>query len=118
MTRQLPLTPLLIISLTIAVPAVLLAACGGGGTPPPEQAAPASEPPPPAPPETGETPLPGAEGTAGRPEMSAEECEARGTVVGDPGDGSVHRPEFRCPDGREPIGTVPSGIEGAVCCES
>ena len=118
MTRQLPRTIPLILSLALS-PAVLVAACGGGGTPPPEQAAaPAAEPPPPAPPGTGEAPLPGAEETAGRPQMTVEECEARGAVVGDPGDGSVHRPEFRCPDGREPIGTVPSGIEGAVCCES
>lgn len=49
--------------------------------------------------------------------MTVEECEARqGTVVGDIGDGAVHRPDYVCPSGEPPIGTVPSGIEGAVCC--
>jgi hypothetical protein len=61
-------------------------------------------------------PGPGEE-PADRPEMSVEACEgAGGTVVGDIGDGAVHRPEYRCADGQEPMGRVPSGIEGAVCC--
>lgn len=72
-------------------------------------------------PETSEEaePLPGAsdEESASRPEMTAEACEeAGGTVVGDIGDGAVHRPEYRCENGESPIGRVPSGIEGAVCC--
>ena len=57
------------------------------------------------------------EPTAERPQMTAEACEGQGgTVVGDIGDGAVHRPDYRCADGQEPIGTVPSGIEGSVCC--
>lgn len=58
-------------------------------------------------------PPPGAE----RPEMSAEQCVAYGAeVIGDIGDGSTHRTDYVCPGGDEPIGTVPVGIEGAVCC--
>lgn len=56
--------------------------------------------------------------------LTAKECERQGgTVVGDPGDGSVHDPEYRCEDsGEPPIGSIvtedgkPFGIEGAVCC--
>jgi len=49
--------------------------------------------------------------------MAPESCTAQGgTVVGDPGDGSTHRPDFRCPSGKAPIGEVDQGIEGAVCC--
>lgn len=54
---------------------------------------------------------------AERPEMSAEQCaEAGAEVVGDIGDGSTHRPDYVCASGAAPIGTVPVGIEGAVCC--
>lgn len=65
----------------------------------------------------------------GGPQMPTEtftpaECEAAGgTVVGDPGDGSVHRPGYVCSEsGEPPIATVrneeggPIFIEGAVCC--
>lgn len=55
--------------------------------------------------------------------LSAEECEARGgQIMGDPGDGRIHRPEYRCPNGKPPIGTVSyeTGemipVEGSVCC--
>ena len=52
-----------------------------------------------------------------RPEMSAADCEAKGgTVVGDIGDGKIHRPEFRCPSGSPPIGRIALGVEGSVCC--
>jgi hypothetical protein len=51
-----------------------------------------------------------------RPSWTAEACEAVGRVVGDIGDGRVHRPDFRCEDGRQPVASVPLGIEGAVCC--
>jgi hypothetical protein len=60
-----------------------------------------------------------------RPGLSAAECEAQGgKIVGDIGDGAVHRPDYQCPDsGAAPIGTVvsdpdgPVAIEGAVCCK-
>lgn len=52
-----------------------------------------------------------------RPSMSAEECEQQGgTVVGDIGDGAVHRSDYVCPSGGRPIGSVPLGVEGSVCC--
>lgn len=50
-------------------------------------------------------------------EMSQEDCAAKGgTLVGDIGDGAIHRPEYRCPSGSPPIGRVALGIEGSVCC--
>ncbi len=50
-------------------------------------------------------------------EMSAEDCTAKGgELVGDIGDGAIHRPEYRCKSGSPPIGRVPLGIEGSVCC--
>jgi len=57
--------------------------------------------------------------------LTPKQCEREGgTVVGDPGDGSVHDPEYRCEkSGEPPIGTIvtedgePFGIEGAVCCK-
>jgi hypothetical protein len=52
-----------------------------------------------------------------RPEMTTEACESQGgSVVGDIGDGAVHRPDYVCPNGSPPIGTVPLGVEGSVCC--
>lgn len=58
-------------------------------------------------------PPPGAE----RPEMSAEQCADYGAeVIGDIGDGRTHRTDYLCPSGSEPIGTVPVGTEGSVCC--
>src|SRR5262245_7693524 len=56
------------------------------------------------------------DGFAERPLMTFAACEARGVVVPDIGNGKVHRPEYRCLDGRVPVGTVDWGIEGAVCC--
>jgi hypothetical protein len=57
--------------------------------------------------------------------LTAAACEAQGgTVVGDIGDGAVHRPDYRCPgSGAPPIGAIanepggPVAIEGAVCCK-
>lgn len=43
-------------------------------------------------------------------------------MVGDIGDGAVHRPEYVCPSGHPPLGSIvagagePIGVEGAVCC--
>ena len=56
--------------------------------------------------------------------LTAAACEAAGgQVVGDIGDGAIHRSDYRCPDsGEAPLGTIvadPSGpvaVEGAVCC--
>jgi hypothetical protein len=64
-------------------------------------------------------------GSDQRPELTAAACESEGgTVIGDIGDGAIHRPEYRCPDsGEAPIGSVvadPGGavaVEGSVCCK-
>lgn len=61
---------------------------------------------------------------AGAP-FTAAECQAAGgEVVGDIGDGAIHRPGYRCPkSGEAPLGPVraeaggPLAIEGAVCCK-
>lgn len=72
----------------------------------------------PAPSESEETTPPDGEPEqAEHPTLSAEECEAQGgELVGDIGDGATHRPDYVCPSGAPPIGTVPLGIEGSVCC--
>lgn len=76
-----------------------------------------------------ETPEPAAETPATdgeqKPGLTASACEAQGgKVVGDIGDGAIHRPEYRCADsGEAPIGSIvadpggPVAIEGAVCCK-
>jgi hypothetical protein len=49
--------------------------------------------------------------------LTPEECTARGgSVVGDIGDGATHRPDYLCANGAPPLGNVPLGIEGSVCC--
>ena len=60
---------------------------------------------------------------AERPALTAKECEAAsGTVVGDIGDGAIHRPDYKCANGQAPIGSIkaeqgePIAVEGAVCC--
>jgi hypothetical protein len=52
------------------------------------------------------------------PTLSVGECESRGVLVGDIGDGRTQQPDFLCPDGQRPIGRVALGIEGSVCCAS
>ncbi len=59
----------------------------------------------------------------GAPLITSDTCQTMGgTVFGDPGDGSVLSPEFRCPSGDPPIGTIffvedeAVAVEGAVCC--
>lgn len=86
--------------------AVVLAGCG-------------SSQPPPASPPSG---VP-ATGAPERKAVTQGECEAQGgSVVGDIGDGATHRPDYVCPSGRPPLGTIaapaggPMPIEGAVCC--
>lgn len=61
--------------------------------------------------------------TAERPSLSEQACAERGgVVVGDIGDGAIHRPDYACESGAPPIGTIvadeggPMGVEGAVCC--
>jgi len=71
----------------------------------------------PAEPSSGQEQLPPPPASADREDLTAEECEGRGgTVVGDIGDGAIHRAEYRCADGQEPIATVHVGVEGSVCC--
>jgi hypothetical protein len=83
---------------------VSLTACGGAS---PEPEEPAGE----------QTELPPDSEQAERPSMTAEECEAQGgQVVGDIGDGAIHRPEYRCESGEPPVGSIPLGVEGSVCC--
>lgn len=64
-----------------------------------------------------------ATGTPASKTLTKEECEAKsGTVVGDIGDGAIHRPDYVCASGKPPLGSIaqpaggPIAIEGAVCC--
>jgi hypothetical protein len=90
--------------------------CGGSQSPPeaPAKAQPAVQP-------TAEPPNPG----PARPELTAEACKASGgEVIGDIGDGAIHRPDYRCPSGAAPSGNIrapeggPIAVEGSVCCPS
>lgn len=66
---------------------------------------------------TGEEAPPPGEAAPARASMTAEECEsAGGAVVGDIGDGATQPPDYICPSGQPPLGTIPVGIEGSVCC--
>jgi len=58
-----------------------------------------------------------------RKSLSSAECELQGgRVVGDIGDGAIHRPDYTCESGKPPLGDVrpaegePVAIEGSVCC--
>jgi len=58
-----------------------------------------------------------------RPLMTRAQCSAEGgTVIGDIGDGAIHRPEYRCESGEPPIARItylegePIASEGEVCC--
>lgn len=58
-----------------------------------------------------------------RPLMTRAECtNAGGQVIGDIGDGAIHRPEYRCESGEPPIARItylegePIAAEGEVCC--
>lgn len=58
-----------------------------------------------------------------RPALTDAECQEKGgTVVGDIGDGAIHRPDYLCASGQPPLGSIraaeggPVAIEGAVCC--
>lgn len=78
-----------------------LAGCGGAKTAPPVESG----------------------GAAVNTELTAEACTAGGgEVVGDIGDGAIHRPGYLCPSGKAPTGPIrqpeggPIAVEGAVCC--
>lgn len=88
--------------------AAALAGCGGSKTPAPE--------PPDGDPKAAPSGAPKAA-------LTQEACEAQGgEVVGDIGDGATHRPDYVCPSGRPPLGSIsppeggPVAIEGSVCC--
>ncbi len=77
-------------------------------TAPAGDAAPPSDAPPPA---------------AERETLSAAACtEKGGQVIGDIGDGAIHRPDYRCASGLPPIADIrpsegePVAVEGSVCC--
>ena len=83
--------------------------------------------PPPGEPEAGAPGLPADEASDPEPSgegMTAAECEAAGgVVVGDIGDGAIHRPDYVCPEsGEAPLATIeaepdgPIAVEGSVCC--
>ena len=100
-------------SLSVFWTCALLLACGHKQSPPVES--PAAEPPAEAPVDVPAQPE--------RPTMTADECTASGgAVVGDIGDGAIHRPDYRCPSGAEPSGSIqeskdgPVAVEGSVCC--
>ena len=73
------------------------------------------------PPTQEEKPAPAGEST--RPTLTAADCESKGgRVVGDIGDGAIHRPDYTCEGGQPPLGNIgsaegePVAIEGSVCC--
>jgi hypothetical protein len=58
-----------------------------------------------------------------RPALTTAECEAKnGQIVGDIGDGAIHRPDYTCANGQPPLGSItpaeggPVATEGSVCC--
>lgn len=99
----------------VVVSSGVMVGCGGASAP---AQAPGEIPArPSAPPESTSSEAPA------RPPLTVEECEASGgSVVGDIGDGAIHRPEYRCPNGAKPSGSIraaeggPIAIEGSVCC--
>lgn len=102
-------------TLAIALGCALLASCSKK---------PATEPTTSPAPEA-ETPSPAEGNHEERPGLTPAACEAQGgKVIGDIGDGAIHRPDYRCPDsGDPPLGSVvaepggPVAIEGSVCCK-
>jgi len=89
---------------------LLLSACANKGTPPPGEAPGADVPPGPSP-------------APARSTISAAECEAQqAVVVGDIGDGAIHKPGYTCASGKPPIADIrpaegePVAVEGSVCC--
>jgi hypothetical protein len=99
---------------TVVLGFALLSACSKSSTPATTTPAPTEEPKPAS-----------DGGDDQRPSLTAAACEGQGgKVVGDIGDGAVHRPDYRCEgSGEAPIGSIvadpggPVAIEGAVCCK-
>lgn len=61
---------------------------------------------------------------SGRPSISKTDCEAQGgEVIGDIGDGAIHRPDYVCASGAAPLGSIAASegdaiaVEGSVCCK-
>jgi hypothetical protein len=110
--------PAFVVLVTSFVTSLALLGCGGSQSPPeaPSETPPGAEP--------GAKPSDASGGDAPtRPELTAEACEASGgSVVGDIGDGAIHRPDYRCPSGAPPSGAIkapaggPIAVEGSVCC--
>lgn len=55
--------------------------------------------------------------------LTAAQCQEKGgVVVGDIGDGAIHRADYLCASGKKPISSLvygtnePISVEGAVCC--
>jgi hypothetical protein len=99
--------------LIVLVCSTAVVACGGSQ---PAPAAPSFAPDP------ATTPGAATEDTQ-RPSITAAACEANhGTVVGDIGDGAIHRAEYRCINGAKPTANISPAeggavaIEGSVCC--
>lgn len=74
--------------------------------------------------ESGDFLEPPADIPANRDRMTGAECISEGgVVIGDIGDGAIHRPEYRCESGLKPIANIyslegePIATEGAVCCK-
>lgn len=93
---------------------LVIAACGGGQAPATSSS-------------SSYTPPPEASGSPSAPAadapLTAARCQAAGgKVVGDIGNGAIHRPDYRCESGKAPLGSIvaetgqPVGIEGSVCC--
>lgn len=106
-------------SFTFILAVTLLAACEKqSDNPPPANPEPTATP-------TDQPPVDGADPKpADRPKLTAAECESQGgKVVGDIGDGAIHRPDYKCESGEPPVGTItpdpggPVAIEGSVCCK-
>lgn len=64
-------------------------------------------------------------GSAHSIQMTTNECaQAQGVVVGDIGDGRIHRQGYLCENGEVPLGTIvfinsdAIPVEGAVCCSA
>jgi hypothetical protein len=96
-----------------------VAACGGAQTEPttPSSTGASAEA------STAEPQPQAAPGKGERPSMTAQECEAAGgTVVGDIGDGAIHKPDYLCASGSPPSASIraaegqPVAVEGNVCC--